>query len=259
MMKRLIASATALSLFALPASPVLAHGGHGLQVQMDAVSVGGELELMQSELVLSVAADMLAERGYDVGPRDELAAEAITRSFGPGALDDAIAVSLPLAKGVWGTALIPVDSSALADGIVPLVVTSDDGQHRAYVLDFDDDHLSILRPDGALLVDAPLYEEGGALRLDGPGMTIFAIDLPLDFSLDGLINALQGVLDLLYTVKGLINSIICAVQGAVDLLYGLENCGIGTTTIGGGAIVGRIQCSAPKVSHFISLLQNSCF
>ena len=257
MFKKMTALLTAAGLFFMPTTLIHARGG----AQSPVMEQVGPTADQRMALVEAVLPGVLEDEGFDVGIHSDLQRDAVLRAFGADALEGVVAINLPSLGELTGIALIPTNVDALRDGNLSLALFEGDDLKGAFDLQMRGDKVRFSMPDGRPVVDiAVATDEDGYMAIDFDAartLTIMAIDLP-DFSLDPLIDALQGVLDILYTIKGLLNSIICAVNSAINLMYGLDGCGVGTTTIGGGALFSHITCSVGPVKNFINSVKG-CF
>ncbi len=165
------------------------------------------------------------------------------------------------------TVTLPASLEALSGGTVALGVVEHGTVARAFFLTMealgtDTYRVTLARPDGtvAVHVDLGVNDRGEWLTTPQDLLQLAVVLYPSAAKgvFDPIIQTLQGILNMLYEIKDIINMAICIVNEMIEMFNDLNTCGWGETKPGGGAIAGVIVCTVQDVIEFLSEMTDHC-
>ncbi len=221
-----------------------------------------------AELVGYTVNQLLIGRGTAAQPAGTRLAASLQKAFGGSSeFQWANTVVFETANRQAFSLTLPSAFDALTSGRLALGLLEDGVLVRAFSVTMMGNQaggydVTLVRADGEMGARVSLgVGPGGEWTLTPQDLLELAVVLYPSAAkgvFDPLIETLEGILDMLYQIKSLINMAICIVNEAIEMFNDLNMCGWGETQVGGGAIAGLIVCTVQDVIEFLSEMTDHC-
>ncbi len=220
-----------------------------------------------AELVGYTVQRLLEQEGHVVRPATHQQVGAVRKAFGPHGDFQWENTWLLSSHGQAFTVTLPATLEGLWQGTVALGVLEHGEVTRVLALSLvpdgpDSYAITLTRPDGSLEARVSLGTNAqGAWLMTPSDLLQLAVVLYPNAAkgvFDPIIETLQGILNMLYEIRDIINMAICIVDEMIEMFENLNYCGWGETKPGGGAIAGVIVCTVQDVIEFLSQMTDHC-